>query len=113
MAKKSPTPDFNISVVDKKEAADILRTSRQRGGRNSKYSPIYDEVGGLKAGEFVVLRSIDKTAKLGLYQGIKRMFGEDVKMASARDRDASGEAYTLVIGRSTDHDEMRELARKG
>ncbi len=34
-------------------------------------------------------------------------------MASARDRDASGEAYTIVIGRSTDHDEMRELAKQG
>ena len=113
MAKNSPTPDFDIPVVDKKEAADILRTSRQRGGRNSKYSPLYDEVGGLKDGEFVVLRSIGKPAKLGLYQGPNRTFGQDVKMASARDRDASGVAYTLVIGRSTDHDEMRELARKG
>lgn len=113
MAKKSTTPDFDLSVVDKSEAADILRTSRQRGGRNSKYSPIYDQVAGLKDGEFVVLRSIDKTAKLGIYQGINRTFGDDVKMASARDRDASGEAYTLVIGKSTDHDEMRTLARRG
>ena len=67
----------------------------------------------LADGEFVVLRGIDKTAKLGLYQGIKRTFGEDVKMASARERDAGSESYTLVIGRSTDHDDMRALARKG
>ena len=112
MAKKKST-SFDMSVVDKSEAADILRSSRRRGGRSSKYSPIYQEVSGLGDGEFVVLRSIDKTAKLGLYQGVKRTFGDDVKMASARDRDADGEAYTLVIGRATDLDEMKALARKG
>lgn len=102
-----------MNVVDKEEAAGILKSSRQRGTRGSKYTPIYDSIRGLGDGEFLVLRSIDKSAKLGVYQGVKRNFGEDVKMASARDREASGEAYTIVIGRSTDHDEMRELAKQG
>jgi hypothetical protein len=34
-------------------------------------------------------------------------------MASARDNDADGEHYTVVIGKATDHDEMRELAKRG
>ena len=113
MAKSSKTPTFDMDIVDKKAAAGILKSSRQRGSRSSKYTPIYESISGLSDGEFLVLRSIDKSAKLGIYQGAKRNFGTDVKMASARDRDASGEAYTLVIGRATDHDEMRELAKRG
>ena len=113
MAKTSKAPEFDMNVVDKKEAAGILKSSRQRGTRSSKYTPIYESIGGLSDGEFLVLRSIDKSAKLGSYQGVKRNFGEDVKMASAREREAGSESYTLVIGRSTDHDDMRALARKG
>lgn len=113
MAKSTKAPSFDMDVVDKKEAAGILKSSRQRGSRSSKYTPVYESISGLKAGQFLVLRSIDKSSKLGIYQGVKRNFGTDVKMASARDRDASGEAYTLVIGRATDHDEMRDLAKRG
>ena len=113
MAKSTTAPSFDMDVVDKKEAAGILKSSRQRGSRSSKYTPVYESISGLKDGQFLVLRSIDKSSKLGIYQGVKRNFGTDVKMTSARDRDASGEAYTLVIGRATDHDDMRELAKRG
>ena len=113
MATSTTAPPFDMNVVSTKEAAGILKSSRQRGSRSSKYTPIYDGITGLKNGEFLVLRSIDKSAKLGIYQGVKRNFGDDVKMASARDRDAAGEAYTIVVGRATDYGAMRELARTG
>lgn len=102
-----------MDVVDKKEAANILKTSRQRGSRTSKYTPVYESIADLDKGDFLVLRSLDKSSKLGIYQGVKRNFGDDIKMASARDRDADDEAYTVVIGKATDHDEMREMAKRG
>ena len=113
MAKNTTAPEFDLDVVTTEKAADILKTSRQRGNRTSKYTPIYESIAGLGEGEFVVLRSISKSAKLGIYQGVKRNFGTDVKMASARERDASEESYTVVIGRATDYEAMRELARRG
>lgn len=113
MAKKTTAPEFDLDVVDTAKAADILKASRQRGSRSSKYTPIYESVAGLGDGEFVVLRSITKSAKLGIYQGVKRTFGTDVKMASARERDAADESYTIVIGRATDYEQMRDLAKRG
>lgn len=113
MAKSTSSPDFNMDVVSKKEAAKILKTSRQRGSRRSKYTPVYDGISDLKKGEFLILRDVEKSSKLGIYQGVKRNFGDDIKMASARDRDADGEHYTVVIGKATDHDEMRDLAKRG
>jgi hypothetical protein len=113
MAKSTKAPKFDMDVVDKKEAATILKKSRQRGSRSSKYTPVYESIADLKDGDFLVLRSLEKSSKLGIYQGVKRNFGDDVKMASARDNDADGEHYTVVIGKATDHDEMRELAKRG
>ena len=113
MAKSTKAPAFDMDVVNKKEAAGILKTSRQRGSRTSKYTPVYESISDLKTGEFLVLRSLDKSSKLGIYQGVKRNFGTDIKMASARDREADGENYTVVIGKATDHDDMREMAKRG
>jgi len=108
---KSSTPDWDLKVVTTTEARDILKAARSRGSRRSKYSPIYDEVRSLEEGTFVVLRSVDKGTKTSLYQGIRRLFGEDIKMASGRDKDASGEAYTVVIGNAGDYEAMRQKAR--
>lgn len=113
MAKSTKAPKFEMDVVNKKEAADILKKSRQRGSRTSKYTPVYESISDLDSGDFLILRSLEKSAKLGIYQGVKRNFGDDIKMASARDRDADGEHYTVVIGKATDHDEMREMAKRG
>ena len=93
-------------------SASILKSSRARGTRSSKYSPVYESIRALKDREFVVLRSVEKSAKLSLYQGIKRNFPDDeVRMASARQKDADGERYVIVIGKTSDYNEMRELAR--
>lgn len=108
---QTQTPDWDMDVVSTTEARDILKTARSRGSRRSKYSPIYDEVRSLDEGKFVVLRSVDKGTKTSLYQGIRRLFGDEIKMASGRDKDASGEAYTVVIGRSEDYEEMRKKAQ--
>lgn len=113
MAKSTNAPQFDMDVVNKKEAANILKKSRQRGSRTSKYTPVYESISDLKSGDFLVLRSLEKSSKLGIYQGVKRNFGDDIKMASARDQDADGEHYTVVIGKATDHDEMREMAKRG
>lgn len=112
MAKDTDTPTFNMDVVTGKEAASILKESRARGTRASKYTPIYESVGELKSDKFLILRGVDKSAKLGIYQGVKRNFGDEVKMASARERDAEQESYTIVIGKSDDYKSMRELARQ-
>ena len=108
---KEDKPEFNLDVVKTKEAASILKESRKRGSRTSKYTPIYDAIRDLNKGEFVVLREVDKSAKLGIYQGVKRNFDDEVRMASARERDSSSESFVLVIGRATDYDELRELAK--
>ena len=113
MAKASSAPTFELDVVSKQEAARVLKESRTQGTRSSKYTPIYEAISELKADKFLVLRGIDKSAKQGVYQGVRRNFGEAIKMASARERDASGESYTIVIGQSGDYDSMRELARQG
>ena len=94
---QTQTPDWDMDVVSTTEARDILKTARSRGSRRSKYSPIYDEVRSLDEGKFVVLRSVDKGTKTSLYQGIRRLFGDEIKMASGRDKDASGEAYTVCL----------------
>ena len=106
------SPDFDMDVVTTSEAKKILKSARSGGSRRSKYSPIYDEVERRGKGKFVVLRGVDKSTKTSLYQGVMRRF-EDVKMASSRDRDSSGEAYTIVIGNAADHDAMRNKAQKG
>ena len=111
MAKTKSAPDWDMNVVSSSEARDILKAARARGSRRSKYSPIYDEVRGLSDGNFVVLRSVDKATKTSLYQGIRRQFDDDIKMASGRDKDASGEAYTVVIGHAGDYDAMRNKAK--
>ena len=105
-------PDFDMDVVSTSDARDILKAARARGSRRSKYSPIYDEVDGLAKGKFVVLRGVDKSTKTSLYQGLMRRF-DDVKMASARDKDASGEAYTVVVGKADDYEAMRAKAKNG
>lgn len=111
MAKKQSAPDFDMDVVSSDDARKILKDARARGSRRSKYSPIYDEVRGLEEGKFVVLRSVDKGTKTSLYQGIRRQFDDDIKMASGRDKDASGEVYTVVIGHADDYDAMRNKAK--
>lgn len=109
MAKTAP--DWDMDVVSTTEARDILKAARARGSRRSKYSPIYDQVRSLDEGKFVVLRSVDKGTKTSLYQGVRRLFGDDIKMASGRDKDADGEMYTVVLGRAADYEEMRKRAR--
>ena len=113
MAKKA-VPKFNFDVVTSKQASQILKESRRRGSRASKYQPIYDAVRDLKSGRFLVLRDIDKSSKQGLYLGIKRNFEGEIKIASAKQQDSSsGDSYTLVIGKAEDHAQMKEMARKG
>lgn len=107
---KSKAPEFDMNVVSSKEARSILKDARSRGSRRSKYSPIYDEVAGLKSGKFVVLRGVDKATKTSLYQGLMRRF-DDVKMASGREKDRDGEFWTIVIGSAEDYAAMRETAQ--
>lgn len=111
MAKTQSAPDFDMDVVDSDDARDILKKARARGGRRSKYSPIYDQVRSLDEGKFVVLRSVDKGTKTSLYQGLRRQFDDDIKMASGRDKDASGEVFTVVIGHASDYEAMRSKAK--
>ena len=99
-----------MDVVSSDDASEILKETRGRGTRRSKYSPIYDQVGELDKGTFVVLRGIDKSAKTSLYQGIMRRF-ENIKMASGRENDRDGEFYTVVIGNADDYEAMRKKAR--
>ena len=110
MAKNQSAPDFDMDVVSSSDARKILKDARARGSRRSKYSPIYDEVEGLGKGKFVVLRGVDKSTKTSLYQGLTRRY-DDVKMASARDKDRDGEFYTVVIGNAADHEAMRAKAK--
>ena len=112
MAKTQASHDFDMDVVSTADARKILKKARTRGGRQSKYSPIYDEVEGLGKGKFVVLRGVDKSTKTSLYQGLTRRF-DDVKMASSRDRGGDGEVYTVVIGNADDYEQMRAKAQKG
>ena len=109
---KARTPRKNTPFeFEKLSTEEAVERRSARGTRRSKYSPIYDEVRSLDEGKFVVLRSVDKGTKTSLYQGIRRLFGDEIKMASGRDKDASGEAYTVVIGRSEDYEEMRKKAQ--
>ena len=113
MAKKQKkAPAFDMDVVSSDDAQQILKDARARGGRRSKYSPIYEQVDGLEEGNFVVLRGVDKATKTSLYQGVMRRF-EGVKMASGRDKSRDGEFWTVVIGRAEDYAAMREEAKKG
>ena len=112
MAKQKSAPSFDIDVVSSADARRILKDARARGNRRSKYSPIYDQVEGLAAGKFVVLRGVDKSTKTSLYQGLTRRF-DDVKMASGREKDRDGEFYTVVIGSADDYEAMRAKAKDG
>ena len=110
MASRKTNPTFDMDVVSTSDARKILKDARARGGRKSKYSPIYDEIEGLDKGKFVVLRSVDKSTKTSLYQGIMRRY-DDMKMASGREKSQKGEFWTVVIGRAEDYDTMRETAK--
>ena len=110
MAKQAE-PTFNVSELSTAQTRDLLKETRARGTRASKYSPIYDRIEKLSKGKFVVISEVDKSTKSSLYQSIARRF-DDMKFASAREKNPDAETYVIVIGHEDDYSEIRQTAKK-